>query len=109
MPRTSAGLLMYRIRDGELQVLLAHTGGPLFKSKEDGAWTIPKGEVNPSEDLRQKCPCDLVAIGNEQCSIQAVCKDLLARLYSKRVAGNANAGRYGEAADFEMAKKFGAK
>ncbi len=51
MPRVSAGLLMYRIQDGKLQVLLAHPGGPLFKNKDDGAWTIPKGEIESDEDL----------------------------------------------------------
>lgn len=51
MPRVSAGLLMYRIRDGKLQVLLAHPGGPYFRNKDDGAWTIPKGEVEPGEDM----------------------------------------------------------
>jgi predicted NUDIX family NTP pyrophosphohydrolase len=50
MPRISAGLLMYRIRDGQPQVLLAHPGGPFFKNKDDGAWTIPKGEMVPGED-----------------------------------------------------------
>ena len=51
MPRVSAGLLMYRIQDGELQLLLAHPGGPFFKNKDDGAWSIPKGEIEPGEDL----------------------------------------------------------
>ena len=51
MPRVSAGLLMYRIRDGALQVLLAHPGGPMFRSKDDGVWSIPKGEIEPGEDL----------------------------------------------------------
>lgn len=53
MPKTriSAGLLMYRTQDGKLQVLLVHPGGPLFKNKDDGAWTIPKGEIEPGEDL----------------------------------------------------------
>jgi predicted NUDIX family NTP pyrophosphohydrolase len=51
MLRVSAGLLMYRVRDGKLQVLLAHPGGPFFKNKDEGAWTIPKGEVEPGEDL----------------------------------------------------------
>src|SRR5512134_2209911 len=44
LPRTSAGLLMFRFRDGALQVFLAHPGGPLFRNKDDGHWTIPKGE-----------------------------------------------------------------
>src|SRR6267142_6459233 len=51
MPRISAGLLMYRLHDGTLQVLLAHPGGPYFKNKDDGAWSIPKGEIEPGEDL----------------------------------------------------------
>ena len=51
MSRISAGLLMYRIHGGTLQVLLAHPGGPFFKNKDEGAWSIPKGEVEPGEDL----------------------------------------------------------
>jgi predicted NUDIX family NTP pyrophosphohydrolase len=51
MPRLSAGLLMYRIRDGAIQVLLAHPGGPYFVNKDDGHWSIPKGEPGPDEDL----------------------------------------------------------
>jgi predicted NUDIX family NTP pyrophosphohydrolase len=51
MPRISAGLLMYRLRNDQLQVFLAHPGGPLFARKDEGAWTIPKGEVEPGEDL----------------------------------------------------------
>jgi predicted NUDIX family NTP pyrophosphohydrolase len=50
--RISAGLLMYRIRDGQLEVFLVHPGGPLFKNKDAGHWSIPKGEIEPGEDLR---------------------------------------------------------
>ncbi|MBI3414025.1 MAG: NUDIX domain-containing protein [Verrucomicrobia bacterium] len=49
--RTSAGLLMYRFRDGGLEIFLAHPGGPHFRRKDDGHWTLPKGEVQPGEDL----------------------------------------------------------
>jgi len=49
--KISAGLLMYRIRDGRAEVFLAHPGGPFFKNKDDGHWSIPKGEVEPGEDL----------------------------------------------------------
>jgi len=48
--KESAGLLMYRIRNGELEFLLAHPGGPLWKSKDAGVWTIPKGELTPGEE-----------------------------------------------------------
>lgn len=51
MPRQSAGLLMYRICDDRVEVLLAHPGGPYFQNKDDGAWTIPKGEPDGDEDL----------------------------------------------------------
>ena len=51
MPRTSAGLLMYRFEGDKLQVLLAHPGGPLFRNKDEGDWSIPKGEVEPGEEL----------------------------------------------------------
>ena len=50
-PRISAGLLLYRYTDGVLQFLLAHPGGPLYRNKDDGAWTIPKGEPDGAEDL----------------------------------------------------------
>jgi predicted NUDIX family NTP pyrophosphohydrolase len=48
--KTSAGLLPYRFEDGELQVLLVHPGGPFWASKDDGAWSIPKGEYGEGED-----------------------------------------------------------
>lgn len=46
----SAGLLAFR-RKAELEVLLAHPGGPFWAKKDDGAWTIPKGLVEPGDDL----------------------------------------------------------
>src|SRR3954467_15704509 len=47
----SAGLLAYR-RSSQIEVLLAHPGGPYWAKKDDGAWTIPKGLVRP-DDLLQ--------------------------------------------------------
>jgi predicted NUDIX family NTP pyrophosphohydrolase len=49
--RISAGLLMFRRKNDEIEVLLVHPGGPFFTRKDDGAWTIPKGEAAPGEDL----------------------------------------------------------
>ena len=49
--RVSAGLLMFRRKGGALEFLLAHPGGPFFARKDEGAWTIPKGEAAPDEDL----------------------------------------------------------
>jgi len=49
--RVSAGLLMFRFKDGQLEVFLAHPGGPMFRHKDYGHWTIPKGEVQANEEL----------------------------------------------------------
>lgn len=51
MKKQSAGLLMYRRgSDGVLQVLLAHPGGPFWRNKDEGAWTLPKGEYDDCEE-----------------------------------------------------------
>ena len=50
MPKKSAGLLMFRRGGGELEVLLVHPGGPFWKNKDLGAWTIPKGEHDAGEE-----------------------------------------------------------
>lgn len=48
---TSAGLVLFRERgDGRLEVLLAHMGGPFWARRDEGAWSIPKGELGPGED-----------------------------------------------------------
>jgi len=49
--KVSAGLLMFRRRNDQLEVLLVHPGGPFFARKDDGVWTIPKGEAAADEDL----------------------------------------------------------
>lgn len=48
--KLSAGILLYRRRRGRLEVLLAHPGGPFWKRKDLGAWSIPKGECDAGED-----------------------------------------------------------
>jgi len=50
MPKISAGLLMYRVRNRRLEVLLVHPGGPFFANKDEGAWSIPKGQLDDGED-----------------------------------------------------------
>ncbi len=49
MARKSAGLLMYRKRAGQIEVLLVHPGGPFWTQKDEGAWSIPKGEFTDEE------------------------------------------------------------
>ena len=50
MPKTSAGLLLYRLVNDALEVLLVHPGGPFWAKKDLAAWSIPKGEFSPGED-----------------------------------------------------------
>lgn len=50
MPEKSAGLLVYRLRDGAPEFLLAHPGGPFWKNRDEGAWTIPKGLIGEGEE-----------------------------------------------------------
>ena len=51
MDKLSAGILLYRFRDGLFEVLIAHPGGPFWAKKDEGAWSIPKGLVDHGEDL----------------------------------------------------------
>jgi len=51
MSKISAGILLYRIRDDNVEVLLVHPGGPFFRNKDAGSWSIPKGETDDDEDL----------------------------------------------------------
>jgi predicted NUDIX family NTP pyrophosphohydrolase len=50
MAKKSAGLLLYRRWEGNLEVFLVHAGGPFWAKKDAGAWSIPKGEHGPDED-----------------------------------------------------------
>ena len=48
--KLSAGILLYRKRENGIEVLLVHPGGPFWAKKDDGAWSIPKGEYLEGED-----------------------------------------------------------
>jgi predicted NUDIX family NTP pyrophosphohydrolase len=50
MPKLSAALLLYRVTDGGVEVLIGHPGGPFWARKDEGAWSIPKGEYVEGED-----------------------------------------------------------
>ena len=50
MPKLSAGILLFRFAKSEPLVLLVHPGGPFWKNKDEGAWSIPKGEYDEGED-----------------------------------------------------------
>lgn len=48
--KQSAGILLFRKNDGDLEVFLVHPGGPFWKNKDEGVWSIPKGELNENEE-----------------------------------------------------------
>jgi predicted NUDIX family NTP pyrophosphohydrolase len=50
MPKRSAGIVLYRLKNGELEIFLVHPGGPFWINKDAGAWSIPKGEIEEGED-----------------------------------------------------------
>lgn len=50
MPKLSAGLLLYQVDQAAVEVLIGHPGGPFWARKDDGAWSIPKGEYTEAED-----------------------------------------------------------
>ncbi|MES2267138.1 MAG: NUDIX domain-containing protein [Bacteroidota bacterium] len=50
MLKQSAGILLYKLTDGSLKVFLVHPGGPFFRKKDDGAWSVPKGEYLEDEN-----------------------------------------------------------
>lgn len=50
--KRSAGILLFRRGDGELEFLLVHPGGPFWTRKDKGAWSIPKGQIEPEEEPR---------------------------------------------------------
>ncbi|MCT7662017.1 NUDIX domain-containing protein [Mycobacterium deserti] len=50
MPKLSAGLLLYRVVDDQVEVLIGHPGGPFWARKDDSAWSIPKGEYAEGDD-----------------------------------------------------------
>ncbi len=81
--RQSAGLLMFRRRAGSLEFLLAHPGGPFFARKDDGAWTIPKGEPNPGEDLLSRARIEF----HEEIGLAAEATDWIALGQIKQKGG----------------------
>ncbi len=50
MPKTSAGILLYKRKNSRIEVFLVHPGGPLFTKKDEGYWSVPKGEIDEGED-----------------------------------------------------------
>ncbi len=68
MPKTSAGVLMFRHRGNSIELLLIHPGGPYSARKDLGAWSIPKGEIDAGEDPHAAARREF----NEETSFDAV-------------------------------------
>jgi predicted NUDIX family NTP pyrophosphohydrolase len=97
MAKQSAGLLVYRAKDAQLEVFLVHPGGPFWAKKDDGAWTIPKGEFAPDED-------SLAAAQREFTEETGVAvAGPFASLGSVRQAGGKTIHAFVAAADFDAA------
>ena len=97
---TSAGILLFRFAEGAPQVLLVHPGGPYWVKKDEGAWTIPKGETEEGEDLRD---CALRELGEELGSAAAVDPGSLFELGSVRQKGGKVVHAWAVEADFDPA------
>ncbi len=59
MVKTSAGILIYKFVHSKLHVFIVHPGGPFWKDKDEGAWSIPKGEINNEEQLLETAKREL--------------------------------------------------
>jgi predicted NUDIX family NTP pyrophosphohydrolase len=77
----SAGILLFRRGSDELEVLLVHPGGPFWRKRDDGAWSIPKGEIEAGEEPRA---CALRELGEELGPAPALSEEELIGLGSIR-------------------------
>lgn len=85
MPKVSAGILVFRESGGAIEVLLAHPGGPLWASKDAGAWTIPKGEPEEGEDLLAAAKRELAEETGFHASGEAIALEPVRLASGKRV------------------------
>ena len=102
MPKLSAGLLLYRVDDGSVEVLIGHPGGPFWAKKDDGAWSIPKGEYTEGEDPLARRP-PRIRRGDRQAAARRAAHRLAAAAPAERQnhhrvrgAGRPRPGRHGQ-------------
>lgn len=98
---TSAGIMLFRFVEGAPQVLLIHPGGPYWTKKDEGAWSIPKGEAEEDEDLRD---CALREMGEELGPAVAVDPGSLMELGTVRQRGGKVVHGWAAEADFDPAQ-----
>jgi predicted NUDIX family NTP pyrophosphohydrolase len=97
MPKQSAGLLAYRYRDGLLQVLLVHPGGPFYARKDAGVWSLPKGEYTDGED-----PLTVAKREFEEETGNQICSDAFLPLSPVRLKSGKQVFAWAVAADFDQ-------
>lgn len=102
MPREarSAGILLFRQAAAERQVLLVHPGGPYWARRDEGAWSIPKGEIEPGEEPRA---CALRELAEELGAAPALDPDRLIALGSIRQRAGKTVAAWAAEADFDPA------
>jgi predicted NUDIX family NTP pyrophosphohydrolase len=98
MPRKSAGLLLFRDNGGTLEVMLVHPGGPFWAAKDNGAWSIPKGEFSDDED-----PLDAARREFEEETGETVTGDFIP-LGPRRQTGGKTVHCWAVRADFDPAR-----
>jgi predicted NUDIX family NTP pyrophosphohydrolase len=97
---TSAGILLYRSGAESLEVLLVHPGGPFWAKKDEGAWSVPKGEVEPGEEPRA---CALRELEEELGSSLGLTAEQLVELGSVRQKSGKLVHCWAAEADFDPA------
>jgi predicted NUDIX family NTP pyrophosphohydrolase len=97
----SAGILPFRRRGPEVEVLLVHPGGPFWAKKDEGAWSIPKGEYGEGEDSRA---CALRELGEELGTDLGLDADALIDLGSIRQKGGKVVECWAAEAEFDPAR-----
>lgn len=96
--KRSAGILLFRRRDGETEFLLVHPGGPFWKKKDAGAWSIPKGQVEEDEEPRA---CAIRELGEELGSAPDLDPEQLIELGSVRQRAGKVVEAWAAEADFD--------
>jgi predicted NUDIX family NTP pyrophosphohydrolase len=98
--KRSSGILLYRDRDGTTEFLLIHPGGPYFTRKDEGAWSIPKGELEEGEEPRA---CALRELGEEIGSSLGLVPEQLVELGEVRLKSGKRVQGWAAEADFDPA------
>lgn len=96
----SAGILLFRVAGDEPRVLLVHPGGPFWAGRDEGAWSIPKGECEEGEELPE---CALRELGEELGSAPEIAVDALIELGSIRQKGGKVVHAWAAEGDFDPA------